>query len=132
MTKPREVAWATSLLWASFAMGLFTTALDWSYERSLQPVSKLVLDGALTFLVLAFLIWKISQGKNWARIVYLVLFLFGGVFYFTFVRAAIGRSTAVALLTILQSLMQLVALILVFVGPAKDWFKPSTRVKVSA
>jgi len=109
-------------------MGLFTTALDWSYERSLQPVSKLVLDGAQTFLVLAFLIWKISQGKNWARIVYLVLFLLGGVFYFTFVRAAFGRSTAVALLTILQSLMQLVALILVFVGPAKDWFKPSTRV----
>jgi hypothetical protein len=91
MTKPREVVWATSLLWARFALGLFTTALDWSYERSLQPVSKLVLDGALTFLFLAFLIWKISQGRNWARFVYLVLFLFGGVFYFTFARAAIVR-----------------------------------------
>ena len=129
MTKPREVAWATSLLWASFAVGLFTMALDWSYESSVQPISKLVLDGAVAFLILAFLIWKISQGKNWARIVYLVLFLLGMFFYFTFARVAIGRSIAVALLTVLQSLMQLVALIFVFVGPAKEWFKASTNAR---
>jgi hypothetical protein len=128
MAKPRQVVWATSLLWTSLALGLFTTVLDWSYERSLAPVSKLVSDLALTFLFLSFLIWKISQGRNWARIVYLVLFLFGGVFYFTFAAAAIRRSTAVAFLTILQGVMQFAALVLVFGVPGKDWFKASTRV----
>jgi hypothetical protein len=102
--------------------------MDWSHLRTLGSNSKLVFDGALSLLIVGLLVWKISQGKNWARITYLVLCLFGLPLYLSFVRAAIGRSTALVVLTVLQALMQLAALFLIFVTQTKDWFKASAKV----
>jgi hypothetical protein len=70
---------------------------------------------------------EISQAKNWARITYLVLFLLGALFYVAFLRTAFHRSMAVSVLMILQSSMQLAALVIIFVTPAKDWFNVSKK-----
>jgi len=130
MTKPREVGWATGLLWASLAMWLFTRALDWTYLTSRQPTSHILFNDALTLSFTAFLIFEISKGKNWARIVYLVLILLGAVPYFVLLRAAIGRSRVVALLSTLETLMEFVAIAVVFSRPAKEWFEASMRSTV--
>jgi len=127
-TKPREVDWAISLMLAALAIGPITTAMDWSHLKSLGPIQRLVLDGVVTLLLLSYFIWKVSQGRNWARITLVVFFLLGLPFYFFYVRAQAGRSAILAILSILQALMQGTGLLLTFVAPAKDWFKKPANV----
>ncbi len=75
-----------------------------------------------SFLFLAFFIWKIGHGKNWARITYLVLFILGVPFtiynYLT---------TAVSILSIILGIagmiLQIVSLVFLFEKKSSDWFK---------
>jgi hypothetical protein len=127
-TKPREVKWAISLMLAALAIGPITTAMDWSYLKSLGPIQRLVLNQVFTLLLLSYFIWKVSQGRNWARVTLLVLFLLGLPFYFFYVRAEFGRSAISAVLSILQTVIQGTGLLLTFVAPAKDWFKKPANV----
>src|SRR5215813_1579057 len=105
MAKPREVNWAIFLMWAALAIGPFEIAMDWNRLKSLGPVGTLVLTNVVTLLLLSYFIWKVSQGRNWARITLLVLFLLGLPFYFFHVRAEFGRSAILAVLSTLQALM---------------------------
>jgi len=127
-TKPREVNWAIFLMWAALAIGPIQEAMDWNHLKSLGSIQRLVIDGAVTLLLLSYFIWKVSQGRNWARITLLVVFLLGLPFYFFYVRAEVGRSAILATLSILQALMQGTGLFLTFIPPAKDWFKKPANV----
>jgi cell division protein FtsW (lipid II flippase) len=122
-TKPREVNWAIFLILAAFAIAPIKAAMDWSYLKNLGPIQISVFVGVATLLLLSYFIWKVSQGRNWARITLLVLFLLGLPTYFFHVRAEFGRSAILPVLSILQALMQGTGLLLIFKAPAKDWFK---------
>ena len=128
VTKPREVNWAIFLMWAALVIVPTQEAMDWSYLKSLGPIQTQVLTDVLTLLLLSYFIWEVSQGKNWARITLLVLYLLGLPFYFFYVRAEFGRSVILAVLSILQALMQVTGLLLTFIAPAKDWFKKPANV----
>jgi hypothetical protein len=126
-TRPQDVNWSISLLLASLAIGPIVTVIDLSHLKSLGPIQKIILDAAITFLLLGFLIWKMAQGRNWARITLLVFFLLGLPFYFFFVRAEFSRSSILAMLSILQALLQAAGLLIAFVAPAKYWFKTPVK-----
>ena len=75
--RPRTVTIAVNLLWASIAIGLVKIPLDLP-ALAAMPYPAIV--WTVTTLVLGFfclLIWKISQGRNWARYTYPVFFLIG-------------------------------------------------------
>jgi hypothetical protein len=127
-TKPREVNWAILLMWAALVIGPIKEAMDWSHRKSLGPIHTQVLIGVVTLLLLSYFIWEVSQGRNWARITLLVLFLLGLPSYFFYVREEFGRSVILAALSILQALMQVTGLLLTFMAPAKDWFKKPVNV----
>jgi hypothetical protein len=122
-TRPREVKWSIFLQLAALVIGPIITATDWSHLESLGPIRKPVLDAVVTLLLLGYFIWKMSQGKNWARITLLVLFLIGLPFYIFYIRARFGRSAILAVLSILQGLLQGTGLLLAFRASAKVWFK---------
>jgi hypothetical protein len=119
LTRPREVVWAVSLLWLSLALWFFTSVVNWAYGGNSSP-------DVILFLMDAFIIWKISQRKSWARILFLILVLGGALLFLIFartVRTAIPWSVPLALVFILQNLIQIAALILLFTRPATKWFK---------
>jgi hypothetical protein len=128
MTKPREVTWAIGLLWASIAMGPLVTAADWTFLKSQGSVPKLILDGAVTLAWLGFLTWKVSDGRNWARITLTAMFLLGVPLYFFYLRAAADRSITLVVLSALQALTQGAGIVLTFMAPGKHWFKAPPRV----
>jgi glycopeptide antibiotics resistance protein len=112
----------------ALAIGPIVTAVDWGYLKSLGPIQKDVRDEVATLLPLGNLFWKMSQGRNWARITLLVLFLLELPFYFSFVRAEFGLSAIVAALSITRALFQGAGLLLAFLPPAKDWFRKPAEV----
>jgi hypothetical protein len=122
--KPVAIRRAIGLLWASLAIGVVKTPLDWVYLTSRASGAFNAFVIIVTFAIMVFFIWKIGQGKNWARIVFLVLFLLGIVPFFFIVRSEFARSPASGILSTVQSGLQAVGFFLVFTSPGKEWFQP--------
>jgi hypothetical protein len=122
--KPAAVRRAIGLLWASLAIGALTTPLNWAYLTSQASGAFNAFVIIFTFPITAFFIWKIGQGKNWARIVFLVEGLLGVVPFVFIVRSEFARSPASGLLSTVQFGLQAVAFFLIFTSPGKDWFQP--------
>jgi len=77
----------------------------------------------LPILVYGFFIYMISKGKNWARIVYLVLFVLGffsAVFSFP---QLMGQGTFPLVGVIGGTLLSLIGLIYIFKSESLTWFK---------
>jgi hypothetical protein len=124
-TRPRELKWLILLQSASLALSPVATSLDWSHTKSRVGLT------FVNLLLLCYLTWKMSEGRNWAWIVLLVLFLFGLPLSLIAIRADFGRSATLAVLTVLQIVFEGVALLLAFRAPAKDWFrKPAEAASV--
>src|SRR2546425_7152733 len=122
VVKPVAIRRAIGLFWGSLAIGVVKTPLDWAYLTS--RASTAFNAFIVTFAMSAFFIWKIGQGKNWARIVLLVLFLLGIVPYIFIVRSEFARSLASGILSTVQAGLQAVGFFLVFTSPGKEWFQP--------
>ena len=121
--KPLAVRRAIILLWASWAIGIPKTLLDWAQltSRTSGVFNAFVIISTLA--IVAFFIWKIGQGKNWARIVFLVMSLLGVVPFLFVVRSEFARSPASGLLSTVQCGIQAIAFLLLFTSPGKEWFR---------
>ena len=129
--KPDNVSTALILLWIMLAIGVINSIFTLSSSLKLANTSDLdsgFLIGVLIFtlcftlLFMAFFIWKIGQGKNWARITYLVLFILGVPFtIYSYLTSAV--STLLIILMIGQIILQIIALVLLFQKQSSDWFK---------
>jgi hypothetical protein len=99
--KPPEISRATSLLWASMAVGLVKTPMQWAYLTAQASIAFTGFIRVLTLAIISFLILKIGQGRNRARIVFLV---FSGLGFLPFVfvlRSEFARSPALGTFSIL-------------------------------
>jgi hypothetical protein len=121
--KPKVVVLAVRLLYASIAI-VFIRGIIVGFKFNTDvPLASVVLFLFFVCGIVCFLIYKISRGRNWARIVYLLLYLTGN--YFTIL--PLFRSVAVYPLTgilgIGHAVMELIALVMLFLSPANLWFK---------
>jgi hypothetical protein len=121
--KPVEIKRATDLLWVSLAIGLVKIPIDWAHLTSQASAAFNTFVIIFTLVLSAFFIWKIGQGRNWARIVLLVLFLLGMVPYIFIVRGEFARSLASGTISAVQLGLQTVAFFLIFTSPGTEWFR---------
>ena len=121
--RPRTVTMAVNLLWASIAIGLVKIPLDLP-ALAAMPYPGIV--WTVIALVLAFfclLIWKVSQGRNWARYTYLVFFLIGLIPAIPTLMNELQRSPVLVVISVVQFIMQGYAAFLLFTDPGKSWFQ---------
>ena len=70
----------------------------------------------------AFLLLKISNGKNWARITYLIFFIIGS---FPFIFGVIEQFSLLPIALVINSIIftiQLVGLFMIFSKESRKWF----------
>lgn len=121
--KPIEVSRAVNCLWVSLALGFLKALID------MQHMSAQNAPGFINFILVAviainaLLIYKIAQGKNWARITYLVLMVLGSLPSVPLLMNEFGRSPILGAFGIIQIGLQIFALWLLFTSPGKAWFK---------
>lgn len=139
ITKPKEVSTAVTLLWVSQVFGMVvSTILLVNLDRAIRPGIILGREGAITIFILlpiyAFFLFKISQGRNWARIsyflVYFILFLWhstwGIVFGATILyKNIIGLtdSEPYNICMLIGHAMMVYAAYLLFTNPGSLWFQ---------
>lgn len=120
--KPQPVVTAVNLLWASLAVGLVKMLMDFSNLSGVAPALFTNFILIFTFALIAFLIFKISVGRNWARITFLVMFIIGVLPTLPIVLGEFSRSAILGALSVAQIGLQVSALFLLFTQPGSSWF----------
>ena len=120
--RPREVSTATRLSIASLALGVLVDALLWRFLISTASVSFTLTVQILTVALLGWLIYKVWQGRNWARITLLIFWLLGLLFWVPTLSKFFEVSPTAGCVNVAQAILQGVALYLVFSSPGRTWF----------
>jgi uncharacterized membrane protein (DUF2068 family) len=126
--RPRQVTLAVRLFWAELAVGVvqYATTLKSTGTEDAGPAIvafTLVFIGAL-FIAEAIVIYKLWMRRNWARYVALVstvLSLLGVVQSMNRGRLTIAAGEMG--FSVLELMLDAVALVLLFTSPGKEWFK---------
>jgi hypothetical protein len=121
--KPQSVATAVNFLWASMAVGLVKMLMDFSNLSAVAPSAFTNFVLVFTFALIAFLIFKISAGRNWARITFLVMSVIGVLPTLPLMLGEFSRSPVVGALSVAQDGLQVYALFLLFTQPGSVWFR---------
>lgn len=74
--KPKTVVWAIQLYWAYLSLGIIDV-VAWALNQSTANIRFSII---FIFSIYIWLILKISSGRNWARITFLILTLLGAPF----------------------------------------------------
>lgn len=120
--KPASIIAAKNILYAGIFLSILTWALGWwttaMYAAPGESVVILIVTVGITFA----LIKCFGLGMKWARVVLLILFLLGlAVLPFTYA-ALLKASILIAVLSLLQTILQILALYYLFSRASTEWF----------
>lgn len=119
--KPVQLRVAVGLLYASLVVGMVVAWVQ-SMTFGVPPILQLLLHGG-TLLVMVILIEGMAAGRNWARVLYLLMAVVGlPLFLVTAVQRLAEEAYLLLALGAVQWLVALVVLYLVFFGTAAAWF----------
>lgn len=126
--KPASVKLGILILWISLVIAIIKAFF------SLPTIIKLaetLPDKSLNFIIgilvgviilMALNILMIGKGKNWARILYLILFILGAPSFFKGVFSNLSGNLLTLSLELVHFAIQIYALILIFQSSSKPWF----------
>ena len=123
--KPDSVSNALILLWISLGVGVLNSIINFSNSVDLAQgygFGFVIFVTLFTLAFMAFFIYMIGQGKNWARITFLVLFIIGIPFSVLPAIILLVTNPISAMFTAGISILQLIALIFLFQKSSSDWF----------
>lgn len=125
---PKKIKLAANLVYASLLVGILNSLFSeiLTDENILSEPGGLVFLAAIT-IVLAILGYKIGQGKNWARIIFVIMVLLGTIGYPDFISEEFRRSILLGVVSIIQLVLQLYALVLLFNKASVQWYKRTPK-----
>jgi hypothetical protein len=128
---PMEVRRAVGVLWLSLLLACIGAIIaDWN-RVSREGFAFAVFIQIFSYGLWALLIWKISQGRRWARITWLVLFACGALAIVFLALGALGGSKTAAnyfdspfsaAIVVVQTAIQSYATVLLFSRTGGTWF----------
>jgi len=122
--RPRVVSIAVWLLWASIVLELLDELFD-IYDQSRRGAIVVAASAITIFLVgvVCWLIFMIGRQRNWARITYAILFALGMSVHLVNWQITWNGPPRDLAAIVLQSGLQLAAVVLVFQRAANAWFR---------
>jgi len=123
--KPRSAKIATVLLWTAYGVGALYKLFKMfqgEFPYGL-PVQTGILAYAAVELVSFWFTWKLTSGRNWARIVWIVFFLLGMVGTAFAWQAVVTAVKANPWLFAEQTMIGVVVLVLLLMPSTARWYK---------
>lgn len=119
---PAAVSSAAKLLYVSFGIGVVRPVLEWELMTQRATPDFIFIVLAVTIGLGLWLASMIRQGRNWARILFLVFFLSGLPFTCGPLLQTMEYSPLSAMLGVVQIALQGLAVVLLFGREASPWF----------
>ena len=123
--KPGQVVRATRFLWAGLVLSGSSLYMDHRLTLQSAPTLGELMETCLIFVFWSLLILKVSTGRNWARITYLILTILSLPLYVPIVRIDFNTHAALGLSTAASVVLPILGLWLLFTSPGKRWFQGS-------
>lgn len=132
LKKPKNVATGVTILYVSLVIGVIAAIMRGVHMHVIEPhVQPAMLEHNLMayalvcviFLVVAwFIYYKISHGKNWARIVFLIVLLVGLVSNVMHYQMILDQHNFMVAASVINIILTVVAACLLFSKEANAWF----------
>jgi hypothetical protein len=123
LERPRAVARAVQFLASALAIGLLNSIVTLVQRTSGIPMLIVLIIVIAFFSLLFVLVIKISAGRNWARIIWLVLVLCNSPFAILAYPEAVRKSVVSGTLSIIIVILQLIGTALLFTKSSNPWFR---------
>jgi hypothetical protein len=121
--KPLSIVAAKNILYAVLFMEVITWTISrWKPVAYAAPTAQTVITLIVTLVLMFALIKCVTAGMKWARVVLLVLFLLGLIAYIWAFNIMWQTSILIAVLTLLQTILEAVALGFLFTRESTLWF----------
>lgn len=132
--KPKTIRLAVWLiLIAVLILGPISDLLDWDRlfkDQDILTVSIGIASQLVIAIFTGWLVYKIAQGRNWARITFLIIAILAILPGIRLIYTDFEHSMFLGLVTFVQNIMQLLALYLIFSKPGSLYFKKE-RISLS-
>jgi hypothetical protein len=133
-SKPQSVARAMLLLYGTLALGIIQSVITFptvaEQSRAFGGAAFVIGVQSFTFLILGLLFYCVGSRRNWARILLLVLTAIGAVFSIRSIRVSFNINLISGLLGSCQILMQVAALVLLFLPASNKWYRKQVVVDI--
>jgi hypothetical protein len=123
VARPKETTSAIQFLYASLAIGLIRAVFSLTQRASGAALILAALIVISVFALGFFLVWKMSAGRNWARIILLVLVLINLPFAVLANVSELKRSVLSGALSILIEVILWIGTYLLFTRNSNLWFR---------
>jgi len=123
VARPKETTSAIQFLYASLAIGLIRAVFGLTQRVSGAALILAALIVIAVFALGFFLVWKISAGRNWARIILLVLVLINLPFAVLTNVSELKRSVLSGAFSILIEVILWIGTYLLFTKNSNLWFR---------
>jgi hypothetical protein len=121
--KPLSIVAAKNILYAVLFMEVITWAISrWRPVAYAAPTAQTIITIIVTVVIMFVLIKCVTAGMKWARVVLLVLFLLGLFAYAWDFGVLWQTSILIAVLDLLQTILEAVALGFLFTRDSTLWF----------
>ncbi len=137
MERPIQVKKGIILLYATLAIG-FLRNVFFKYSPTLNedvPKWAAILMSVVLLAIFIYLIVKSSNGKNWARLILLIIFiltiLFTPIIIFTLIRIGVNLLGMPFIFLYIQILVNLIAMIFLFHPTSNAWFRYNKEISKS-
>jgi hypothetical protein len=123
-SKPIVVDLSVKLLYALTLLGIASFIVDFEYTIARFSVTDTLVNLIIPVAVMVFMIAKISSGRNWARIIFALMYLLGIRSFVEFAAQELSRNWILGAISIIQGIAHAVCIILLFTPNAAPWFTP--------
>jgi hypothetical protein len=122
-SRPKVITTAIRILTLSIAIGLLMSLVRVAQQVSGAPLILAILIVLAFFGVFLFLVSRIWAGRNWARIVFLILVLIGLPFAIPNYIAELRKNVLSGSVSMLIVILQLLGTYLLFTKNSNTWFR---------
>jgi hypothetical protein len=129
--RPKEVTLAVRFLWLSVALGAVGMLMRQLKPSAPAQMFEWLIAAGVVFAIWAWIVTKIARGRNWARILFIVLAIVGLIVAAVSLPFTIQVYTAeplTGILSLVQLILEAATLYLLLTAPARAWFKQSHEV----
>jgi hypothetical protein len=120
---PIEIINSIKILIVNYLIGFLLIAFYWDdFFKLYGSIVSLLVNQFLSTIFISWIFYKIYKGKNWARVTWLVIVVFGTLFIFnsTFNSPLIPTGSKIHI--VISTILNIVIFYIIFISPSRFWF----------
>lgn len=124
---PIEIINLIKVLIVNYLIGFLLIAFYWdNFYKSYGSIATLLVNQFLSAIFISWLFYKIYKGKNWARITWLVIVVFGTPFIFNSTFNSPLTPTGPKIHILFSAILNIVTFYIIFISPSRFWFSSNS------